>query len=534
MENDKYELFEIYRNPIRSVLLSAMELAKKFIIERNLIITGGMAIDFALRNMGDQLYNPESLNGVVPDYDCYSPDPVKDAYDFTELLQEQGYSNDGLYRLDAIRAKHIQTIRVRIEYKSIVEISYIPPKIFNNLPKIKYQDMLVIHPHWQLINIHRSLSYPVIDPPFESLFNRLNKDVERFMMLYSKYPLKTEIYTLPQNKINIVKIIDELSIMRESTNKTKQTDNIRISTYNFLQGIDTDIKFNEDLILYGFSAYPFYYIKYLQIINSFKKLLGDQLTDSLDGIHNSNISFNDEYKFDEIQIPLNEISFITSNTKLINALETKDDWMKYEPFLDYILEHYKKSFNAEYTVSIYYLYNTYISISKIEFNNTYVNVTNVNNTLTYLLCKYNTCDNENKNIYLTFYTSLVNMIKKISSYLDMVVEKYNIDDSQLELGISGQSSEIKKIFSIVLDSPFFISKKLYGKYNKSESYLYSELYQYKRILLIKQNANIDVDPNQIYLPSVPERSYQPGLNVRPIDFDYNKSVFFKISGEEIS
>jgi hypothetical protein len=532
---DEYELFEINRNPIRSPLLSAMEVAKKFIISNDLIITGGMAIDFALRNVGDSLYNPNSLNGVVPDYDCYSPDPVKHAYDLVEELYEYGYTNDGFYRLDAIRAKHIQTIRVRLEYKSVIEISYIPPKIFANLPKLKYMNMLIIHPHWQMINMHRSLSYPLIDPPFESLFNRLKKDTERFMMLLEKYPIAVEIYMMPQNNINIVKILDEIAKYEKTDKEIVNPNEIRISQYDFFNGLKYENKSFEDIILFGFAAYPFYYIEYSRIIDNFKSILGDKLPNAFDNIHNSGIELKnttdaEKYKFDNIKIPMDEISFITSNSELIKSIFADDTWIKYEPFLDYLLPSYFKKFEG-YNVTIFHLYNTFIPISKINFNNTYVNVANANNILTYFLVKYNVETNERKNVYLTFYLSIINMIKNISKLIDRVMEKFGITDG-VELGDKNAPKEILKVISYVLESPFFISKKLYGKHNKSESFLYSELQDYKRLLSMKPINNMTAP--MISLPNVPERSYQPGVGPRPSNFNYEDSCFFKISGEVIN
>lgn len=522
---NSYLLLKLNRNPLEYIIKTSMDLAKKFMIERKLILTGGMAIDYAMRVYGSKLYEENSVSGMLPDYDCYSPDPVKDAYDFVSILNEKNFTKDGQYRLDAIRATHIQTIRVRLEYESIIEISYVPPIIFNKLPTIKYKDMLVIHPHWQMINIHRALSYPVIDPPREVIFNRINKDVERFMLLYNAYPFKTDISIIKQEKINLAKIIENLYHIKGG---------MRISDYDFIKKLTYKVKENKDFILFGLTAYPFYFLNYSKIIHKIKSILSDSLFDAFKNIHSSDIELennvNKEFNFSEIIVPLNEISFITCDIEYISSLENDNEWEKYEPFLDYILPLYKKNMEDEigkYTLNIFHLYYTYIPISKIEFNNGHVYVTNCNNTLAYLLSQYHR-DIEHKDIYITFYISIINMITNLSNYIDKIFAK--LDISEIELGSKTLTKEEKQILYMILESPFFISKTLYGSNNKSETMLLSEMQQYNRIM---QKNKIQNTEQQVELPPVPERSYMPNNGPRPLDFDYESSIFFRISGEKI-
>ena len=55
-------------------VLKGLDIVKDFIIENKLIITGGMAIDYALKLKGDKLYEDNQL----PDYDFYTPDVDSD------------------------------------------------------------------------------------------------------------------------------------------------------------------------------------------------------------------------------------------------------------------------------------------------------------------------------------------------------------------------------------------------------------------------------------------------------------------------
>ncbi len=62
-------------------ILRALNIVKQFILKRKRILTGGMAIDFALKNKGKALYSDTKL----PDYDFYSPQFHVDAYDIGML-----------------------------------------------------------------------------------------------------------------------------------------------------------------------------------------------------------------------------------------------------------------------------------------------------------------------------------------------------------------------------------------------------------------------------------------------------------------
>ena len=159
----------------------ALGLVKKYVISNKLIIVGGMAIDYALRLKGDKLYD----DNVLPDYDFYSPNYNKDAYKIAELLHSAGLSN-----ISVINANHVSTMRVIVNYTVVADVTYMPINIFDNLPTLLYRDIIIIHPHYQLIDQHRSLSLPFENPPLEVILNRWQKDSIRYDILYKYYPLE--------------------------------------------------------------------------------------------------------------------------------------------------------------------------------------------------------------------------------------------------------------------------------------------------------------------------------------------------------
>lgn len=177
----------------------ALGLVKKYVIANNLIIVGGMAIDMALRLKGDKLYE----DGILPDYDFYSPTYHIDAYKIAETLNRTGLKN-----ISVINANHTSTMRVRVNYTVVADVTYMPKNIFDKLPTLLYRDVRIIHPHYQLIDQHRALSLPYENPPWEVITHRWKKDATRYDILYEYYPLE-----LPNvDKNQIIKLRNEIKI----------------------------------------------------------------------------------------------------------------------------------------------------------------------------------------------------------------------------------------------------------------------------------------------------------------------------------
>ena len=127
-----------------------------FIRHRNLIIYGGTAIDYALRLKGEQIYPDEDL--PYADYDVFSSNHQKDAYDYAELL----FSEKEEYKeTRAINALNIYTIKVGIGFNNFVlDCAYKPKDMLSKIPTLEYQGMKIVHPHFQYLDMHRALSIP--------------------------------------------------------------------------------------------------------------------------------------------------------------------------------------------------------------------------------------------------------------------------------------------------------------------------------------------------------------------------------------
>jgi hypothetical protein len=183
----EYEAILVKKSVMAKYLDTAIGMVRDFIIKKKLILYGGQAIDFALRAKGKKLYD----DSVVPDYDVYSSDHAKDAYELGVILHKAGMPN-----VSVINALHIQTMKIRVDFEPVFDCSFIPKIIYDKLPTIQYNGFTVIHPHFQFIDSHLAIAFPFSNSPMEAILGRKDKDAKRFNMLYDEYPFVAPTLTL--------------------------------------------------------------------------------------------------------------------------------------------------------------------------------------------------------------------------------------------------------------------------------------------------------------------------------------------------
>lgn len=170
------------KNIFTNDILAALTVVANFLKVNSHVIVGGQAIDFALRLRGTNIYDDDA----IPDYDILSPNFHTDAY----LLANQLIKH-GLQGISVINALHPSTMKVRVNFTTVCDITYIPPNLYKILPTLNYSGFRIIHPSYQYIDQHRSLSHPYEGAPFITILHRLEKDMKRYDLLYSKYPFTT-------------------------------------------------------------------------------------------------------------------------------------------------------------------------------------------------------------------------------------------------------------------------------------------------------------------------------------------------------
>jgi hypothetical protein len=214
----------------------ALEIVKKFIIARGLILYGGQAIDCALRLKGSRVYPDHQ----TPDFDFYSPRSVDDAFALADLLVAAGFANVG-----AIPAIHVQTMRVKTDFIFVADISYTPRDVFDSLPTVNFAGMRVLHPDYQRTDMHLAFCFPFNTPPREDVFHRFAKDLKRFRLFQEFYPV-----TSGEALSSIVP--GELD--KNTTTSADDDDDVRggASPAKSLTAVEVDLS---RVAIHGFAAY---------------------------------------------------------------------------------------------------------------------------------------------------------------------------------------------------------------------------------------------------------------------------------------
>jgi hypothetical protein len=455
IKTDEYEKLKLIQNKLSNLLLGGFDEVKQFITSRNRILYGGMAIDFALRLKGDCIYSEASLK--FPDYDFYSPSHIKDAYYIADMLYKHGIGDEE-YEISAIRALHPTSMKVRLFYEPIADISYLPEEQYNIIPTLKYKDFTFVHPHWQSISIHTFFSFPLQNAPREAIFERLKKDSQRFMKLYKWYP--TEYHT----------------------------EDIKLHQIPW----PTYIKKSEDnlpsFLYYGFAAYAI-------ILEEYKKL-GIDMTNIIDVKCNKKgyetpIQRQDIIIIKDLDEGLRDIigeAFLSYyNDKNYSYFVSNDRPLPY-------LNVNGKSIPYIHSVLLFMLYNSFVCGLKYK--------------------TYKDDVKENKNIYLTFYTSLMNIYIRSHEYYDDLVEKgkFNVEK--------------------IMDLPYYIGMNMFSIRNYGISdymiFVLNKLQYLRTYKSIHREENIDDKIEElVQITKELPISYYPSHKTPHPVFEYETSRFFK-------
>jgi hypothetical protein len=183
INNKFYDDLIVKKSTHYDEILHALDIVKKFIIREERVLTGGMSIDYSLKLKNHKgIYDENTL----PDYDFFSPQHHIDAYELGLWLYRKGFRN-----ISIINALHPSTMRVRVNFTAVADITYVPKHILDHIPTLRYMGFVIVHPHYQMIDQHRALSFPYENAPWETIMSeRPKKDMKRYDLLYEYYPLR--------------------------------------------------------------------------------------------------------------------------------------------------------------------------------------------------------------------------------------------------------------------------------------------------------------------------------------------------------
>ena len=98
-----------------------IDIVERFLRDKKRICYGGTAINNLLPQ-NDQFYNKEI---ELPDYDFYSPEPLKDAKELADIYYEEGYTE-----IEAKSGMHAGTFKVFVNYIPVADITYLPGNLY--------------------------------------------------------------------------------------------------------------------------------------------------------------------------------------------------------------------------------------------------------------------------------------------------------------------------------------------------------------------------------------------------------------------
>lgn len=476
-DNKKFKNLHINYDPDYDSIIKSIDIVKKFIIRKELIIYGGTAIDYALRLKGDCIYPDEMLQ--IPDLDFYSPDSVNDAYELADILY-----NSGFKEARTIGALYIRAMRVDIINNNwIADITYVPPEIFNKLPVLKYEGMKIIHPHFQKIDQHISLSLPFMNPSIGfDIFNRWCKDVSRYNILSKYYP------------------IESAKNMDDPIN------------------VEFPIKYLT-CCLHGFAAYAAIYKSFEQLKSAVEKCIGKinpQVVKLDKTIIKSELIINKSKK--TFSIPTLNKTLELFNIDADGLLKSMDvvNIKHHSAYINLQFDYYVGAELNDQIVKVYSTKNKLINVAETSLDGGVIRFSSIQFLMAWCLSNRQ-IDIKYSNTYNNYYISLQNMIKCSEILFD-----------DLYLSAKSNKNIKESIDNLAKWNPFYPNINVYGDKNNN----YSDVYFRLRNMMDRSLANRDATKlEKIDCIKVPT-NYHPHKGNEHASFDYNNK-WFKKDGKEI-
>ncbi len=330
----------------------ALDITAEYVSKHRLILTGGTAIDMALRSKGQSIYDDNAL----PDYDIVNNDNLKHATALAEIL-----CNEGIRDINVISAVHITTVRVRVKNIVLLDATYLPEVLMDRIPYLDIGKFRLVHPDYQKIDQWLSMATLMIDTGISlNVFNRFVKDVKRNKILRESFAIdNTKVYSNCRNACDVAPIDLKISTHRVS---------IPIAAITLeedqLQMIDPDC------FIYTGSVCCSGYLTYALLYNDFIKN-----NKPIDGIIDPNIQIsNTTIEFD---IPIDmALSFLNCSDNssatldtLAKAIEpkTQADTKKFNALANIkpisLVKQYKN-----YSIEVSDSYGIRISANQIDIN----------------------------------------------------------------------------------------------------------------------------------------------------------------------
>ncbi len=166
--------YTLINNPSVKTII---EIVEQFLKDKKRICYGGTAINNILP-LEDQFYDKKV---ELPDYDFYSPDPLKDAKELADIYYKKGFEE-----VEAKSGMHPGTFKVFVNYLPVADITYLVDDIYKNIRK---KAIIVDNIYYTPANYLRMSMYLELSRP-QGDVSRWEKVLKRLSLLNKHYPLK--------------------------------------------------------------------------------------------------------------------------------------------------------------------------------------------------------------------------------------------------------------------------------------------------------------------------------------------------------
>ena len=187
-ENLKYQKQIKRKNYTKPELFNIIN---DYISKNELICYGGMAINNIIPESSERFYDEVD----IPDYDCFTPNAIKDAKLLSQLLRTN-YEN-----VEVKSAMFKGTYKIFVNFIPIVDLTQIEYNLFEKIKQtsLKIKDIYYASPNYLRMNIHLELSRPLGDVSrWIKIYQRLdllnkyhpyiyNKNINKTIVKYTKY-----------------------------------------------------------------------------------------------------------------------------------------------------------------------------------------------------------------------------------------------------------------------------------------------------------------------------------------------------------
>ncbi len=418
--DSEFILFNINSN--KDKIEECLNIVREYIIEHELMVVGGMSIDFGLKEMGDRLYSEYS----IPDYDVISPNNIEHANNISKIICSKGYQNIAI-----VPAVHKTTMRVQLLGNTVFDSTFMPKYIYDKIPFKIHNGIKFIDPVYQKIDQFSSLSllWNITGPSF-NIINRLSKDIKRKDMLnkYYKYIYKNDSREEFEKKeiiIDISEIInnDDESILinKDSLIYSKE----KLNSFNIDKSYYT---VEPNILLHGKSAYSV-------ILSEFKKICKKWKVEyDTANIINLEMINKPKENIMGVQFIGKSVEFVSSGGYIKNSFKIFEENSKNGNFSLKKISHQHTAFPAHYKyedkntgtqILVIDMTGLNLAVNHVKIKDKLVFLANYNYILSYFLFRYFMEEDESeKNIYGKYYSSLLYMVETVQNcqeYMEYII-----------------------------------------------------------------------------------------------------------------